>query len=112
MEHQTYVVVDIVALTLAAALAAAVVLIGFHLMHELPCPPTYAREGGAAHTRGKPIAATPSHKDSPSSVGWLVHYGVGGALLRAPKNNRPEDVPNALATSRLRRTWRWLRSTG
>ena len=35
MEHQTYVVVDIVALTLAAALAAAVVLIGFHLMHEL-----------------------------------------------------------------------------
>ena len=35
MEHPTYAVVDIVALTLAAALAAAVVLIGFHLMHEL-----------------------------------------------------------------------------
>ena len=30
MEHPTYAVVDIVALTLAAALAAAVVLIGFH----------------------------------------------------------------------------------
>jgi hypothetical protein len=35
MEHQTYAVVDIVALTLAAALAAAVVLLGYHLMHEL-----------------------------------------------------------------------------
>jgi hypothetical protein len=34
MAHPTY-VIDIVALTLAAALAAAVVLIGFHLMHEL-----------------------------------------------------------------------------
>ena len=35
MEHPTYFVIDIVALTLAAALAAAVLLIGFHLMHEL-----------------------------------------------------------------------------
>ena len=35
MEHQTYVVVDIVALTLAAALAAAVVLIGLYLILEL-----------------------------------------------------------------------------
>jgi hypothetical protein len=35
MEHQTYAVVDIVALTLAAALAATIVVIGFHLMHEL-----------------------------------------------------------------------------
>ena len=35
MAHPAYFATDIVALTLAAALAVAVVLIGFHLMHEL-----------------------------------------------------------------------------
>jgi hypothetical protein len=35
MEHQTYALVDIVALTLAAALTAAIVLIGYDLIHEL-----------------------------------------------------------------------------
>ena len=35
MEHQTYVVIDIVAIALAAALAAAVVLIGLYLILEL-----------------------------------------------------------------------------
>jgi hypothetical protein len=35
MAHPTYFVIDVVALALAAALAAAVVLIGFHLLQEL-----------------------------------------------------------------------------
>ena len=35
MEHQTYFVIDIVAIMLAAALAATVVLIGFNFMDEL-----------------------------------------------------------------------------
>ena len=41
MEHPTY-GIDVVALTLAVVLAAAIVLIGSHLMHELAdvVPPT------------------------------------------------------------------------
>jgi|EndMetStandDraft_8_1072994.scaffolds.fasta_scaffold522762_2 hypothetical protein len=35
MAHPAYPVVDVVALTLAAVLAAAVLLIGFHVMQEI-----------------------------------------------------------------------------
>jgi hypothetical protein len=35
MERAGYLVIDIVALTLAAALAAVIALIGFDLLHEL-----------------------------------------------------------------------------
>ena len=61
MAHPTY-VTDIVALTLAVALAAAVVLLGFHLMQELvDLPPALSGspcEAASASRKAASWAAT------------------------------------------------------